>query len=344
MEPTSNERPPDDRAMRKAAALAFESPEQLVELARQHYANNHPNPSRSTCPGRATLRASVFSGGLPGDELSAHMLGCSECFRDYKALLSSYRAHGTEVRPRALRWGELIKSLFARPMPALTAALALLLLLFAGTYLWWGKKPPAGTDAERADTKPASAPLQTPATDGLAQPTNGRAQTEPSPQPPEAAESVSGRTPLSPLVTRRGPARDERTRPREARKPKQPEGPDEGHPSPSPEALGGEEAIEADLSRYEKTRGGGGGTITLRRVRASLTLRLPEGALKGEYKVSLSDAAGRRVRAVSAESQDGRVIRFRLNFATLAVGKYSLELTDVAGNVFGYTLSLQDGQ
>lgn len=340
MEPTSNERAPDDGAMRKAATLAFDSPEQLVELARRHYANRHPNPSRSACPGQATLRASVFSGGLPDDELSGHMLGCSECFRDYEALLNSYRARRTEERPRASSRVGLIKSLFARPALAMAAAFVLLVLFFSGAYLWRGGKSTTGTDAERADTKPSPASPPAPTTNGLTQPLNERAHTEPSPRPPRAPESVTGRVP-SPLVARSEPARDKKARPREARKPRQPEGPDEVHSPPSPDALGSDEALEVDLSRYEKTRGSGGGAITLRRARVSLTLRLPEGALKGRYNVSLSDAAGHRVRAVRAESPDGLVIKLHLNLTTLAAGNYSLELTDAAGNASEYAVSLE---
>jgi len=338
MDPTSNERSSDNEARRKAAALISDSPEQLVALARRHYANSHPNPLRSACPGEATLRASIFSGGLPGDELSAHTLECSECFREYQTILASYRAERSEGRPLASRWGEWLRSFTRRPAPAYGAAFAMLLLLFTGAYLWWGVKSPVSPDAKRAEIKPPSPSSSAPATNGSAPPAaNERAVTIPVPQPPQSPEPTP-RQAASPLVARRAPARREKPRPSEAHNPRRPGSPGGGYPSPTPGSM---EASEVDLSEYERTRGGGGGTITLRRVNASLTLRLPEGARRGRYRVSILDAAGRRLRSVNAESPDGLVLKLRLDLATLAPGRYSLELTDAAGNIFDYAVALE---
>lgn len=336
MDPTSNERNSDNEARRKAAALVSDSPEQLVALARRHYANSHPNPLRSACPGEAVLRASIFSGGLPGDELSAHTLECSECFREYQTILASYRAEGSEGRLLASRWGELVRSLTRWPAPAYAAVFALLLLLFTGVYLWWRVKAPVSPDAERAETKSASPSSPATSTNGSAPPANDRTATIP--QQPQSPEPTPREATMPPLVARRMPVRREKSRLSETHKPQRPGEPGGGYPSPGP---GSVEAFEFNLSEYERTRGGGGGTITLRHVNASLTLRLPEGARRGKYRVSILDAAGRRLRSVNAESPDGLVLKLRLDLATLAPGRYSLELTDAVGDVFDYAVALE---
>lgn len=348
MEPTSNEPGSDNEATRKAAALVFDSPEQLVTLARQHYANSHPNPLREACPGEATLRASVFSGGLPDDELSSHMFECSDCFRDYQHVLASYRAERREKQSALSRLRESISSLARRPAPAF-AALGLLLLLCAAAYLWLAGESRVNPEAERVETHTAPATPPAAPTNDLTPPRHDEAETDATPLP---AKTLEPKRPAAapPLVARREPRRGERARPGEARKPRQTRAQDDGYlPHPSDSHVQGfrraAHPFEVDLSKYERTRGvgGGGGTITLRRVLALLTLRLPPGARRGRYRLRILDAQGQqRLRVYNLETRKEPVLMLHLSLEPLAPGTYSLELTDAAGNVSEYAFTLED--
>lgn len=68
---------------RSSRKIRAHQPEDLVRLARTHFAEDFPNTESEDCPTRSTLSAIIESQALPSDELRTHLTMCSECFRYY---------------------------------------------------------------------------------------------------------------------------------------------------------------------------------------------------------------------------------------------------------------------
>jgi hypothetical protein len=102
-----------------------QQPDDLVRLARIHFAEDFPNTEREDCPARSTLGAIIESKQLPSADVREHLLMCSECFTYYQEELA---------RRRAAKLSGLIGGTTAIRTPKLTPILAgsLATILLAG--------------------------------------------------------------------------------------------------------------------------------------------------------------------------------------------------------------------
>src|SRR6185436_2200019 len=80
-------------------------------------AQANPNPTRAGCPGREVLSALSRKERPIGDPVYEHLLKCSPCYREFRALQQSGAPKRTDPRPRVLWY-----------------AAAALLLVIAGAY------------------------------------------------------------------------------------------------------------------------------------------------------------------------------------------------------------------
>ena len=78
----------------------------------------NPNPTRAGCPGREVLSALSRRERPIGDPAYEHLLKCSPCYREFRALQKSGAPNRTDPRPRVLWY----------------AAAAALVLVIAGAY------------------------------------------------------------------------------------------------------------------------------------------------------------------------------------------------------------------
>ena len=98
-------------------------PDALRELASDYFAEDFPNPDRSDCPAPARLQSLAQTGGLPDDQLRAHLFGCSACFTAYREA----RALRPVAAPQE-SWRDKLATTFAwRPGLAWAGAAVLLL-------------------------------------------------------------------------------------------------------------------------------------------------------------------------------------------------------------------------
>lgn len=98
-------------------------PDRLRELASEYFAEDFPNPDRRACPAPARLQSLAQTGGLPADELRAHLFGCSTCFTAYR---EARALRPVAAPPRT--WRDHLATTFAwRPGLAWAGAAVLLL-------------------------------------------------------------------------------------------------------------------------------------------------------------------------------------------------------------------------
>lgn len=121
-------------------AQAPTEPEQLISLAQAYFAADFPNPERAGCPAPGSLSALARSGRMPDDELQAHLFGCSECFREFRAALSSARPQTAA----AVSWWSRLSSVFTlRPGFALAGVFAVFIGLMIVSLVWRFASRPA---------------------------------------------------------------------------------------------------------------------------------------------------------------------------------------------------------
>ena len=63
--------------------------EQFAELAREYYLEDFPNPQRIDCPQPTVLKNLASSDDLPDEKLHRHLLACSPCLENFRALRQS---------------------------------------------------------------------------------------------------------------------------------------------------------------------------------------------------------------------------------------------------------------
>jgi hypothetical protein len=71
------------------------SEENLLELGRNHFAKDFPNPKRQGCPPRSALRLLAEDPRRANNAALNHVSSCSPCYRDY--------SHFLQVRKKTLR-------------------------------------------------------------------------------------------------------------------------------------------------------------------------------------------------------------------------------------------------
>lgn len=85
----------------------LESPDELIEAAREYFASDFSNPRETSCPAAKRLQAAAQSGSLPSDELRSHLFACSECFKSYRAALVLQRNKASAQISFSARWSNL---------------------------------------------------------------------------------------------------------------------------------------------------------------------------------------------------------------------------------------------
>lgn len=303
MRPASDSQASNQDAARPTGGPAFQSADELVGFAREYFVNDFPNPERRDCdPGR--LKAAIFSGAPPGTDLRAHLFSCSECFREYRSALEAYRAERRQavvIARTGSWWSRLRNSLLLRPLPILAGAVSLLLLIFAGAYLWQRYQTRPSPALARQESEPENSPAENPPTDSP----------PPAPSPSATAQAAQAEPGESPGANGRQTEVVRRPRPS-----------NQGD-------LIATSVVRIDLEDYAATRGGAGGSIeiglTLSRVR--LVLALPEGSAPGMYSVSIVDASGAALVTSRARSGDGKTLTATLDVRRLAPQKYGLRVS-----------------
>jgi hypothetical protein len=293
----------------------FESVDKLNSFAQTYFASDFSNPERRDCPATETLHSLIRSGKLPGDELRAHLFGCSECFSEYQSALAAYRAEtrassSASSPARSESWFDrLSASLKRRPLPVFASVFSFLLITLTGAYLWRAYKTAPAQDyvAHRSDPHPAI--------DSAPDSANQRADERPSqitPSPSPVSEQPSP-FPM-PKSANQQKSSVKPPRPREQK-----------HNELL--AMAAVSPYKLDLNDYAVTRGGDSPRlIRFPRSRQTIFFTLPEGSLAGSYTVSILDANGNPWASTKARSADGKNLRVTLDMQHLTAQKYLLRI------------------
>ncbi|HZW05293.1 MAG TPA: hypothetical protein VFF58_00155 [Candidatus Nitrosotalea sp.] len=105
----------------------------------------NPNPTRAGCPGREVLIAISRRERPIGDPAYEHLLKCSPCYREFRALQQSGLPKRDDARPRAM-W--------------LAASAAALLLMIAGAWFVLSNQRSRPPQEQPGQTAPAAAELR----------------------------------------------------------------------------------------------------------------------------------------------------------------------------------------
>jgi hypothetical protein len=331
MEPsTENENLRDD-AGHVPRGSGFESADELNSFAQTYFASDFSNSERKDCPATETLDSLIRTGKLPGDELRAHLFGCSECFSAYQSALAAHRAEmrasstASSTARRESWFDRLAASLKRHPLPAFASAFVLLLISLAGIYLWQAYKSAPAQEyvARKSDPHPTidstpDSPNQRavePPSQIASSPSPALEQPSPFPTPKSASQQKpSLKTP----------------RPREQK-----------HDEML--AMAAVSPYKLDLNDYAVTRDvDGQRPIRLLRSRRAIFLTLPEGSLAGSYTVSILDTNGAPLASTKARSSDGKSLRVILDMQHLASPNYRLRIARGGEPPDDYPVSIDD--
>jgi hypothetical protein len=307
---------PNDRISGESGQGMIRSPdldstEELVNLARDYFSSDFPNPGRVGCPERDELSVFVQSGRLPDVKLRGHLLGCSECFREYREAMSSRSAEQEEASP-AGRVGLL--SIFAqfikgranqfshifvgRAALIPVGLMSLLAVSIVGAYVWLSQRAPAPSQVKNVPE-----PIVT----------------SQEPRPSEGPEVKPEGTPDAKSPIKQTPAI---IRPRITQE-------------RSPELIV-QAVVKIDLEEQGAIRSSdtvrdvnvagsdNQGIIKLSPVKTRFLFSLPVNSIRGIYNVSIIDAFGKPLVTGRSQSSDGKRLIIGLNLKGLSENKYRL--------------------
>ncbi len=269
------------------------SPDELIQFARDHFANEFPNPTGRDCPNGATLNSLARSGRLPDDQLRAHLFGCSNCFQEYRQALAERRQPLAAIPESS--WPETLRAKIEtaadwfRPKLVWAGAATALLLGFA---IWtvWRAHPGASTPDAAPQILQAQSPSPAPA--------------QPNPIPLEQVARVAEPPAPQPSLS--------------ARRPKV--------------AFAIEATVNIDLNEFIAMRNLETANqvtrkiIQLQAVQTRIKLNLPEGSLAGKYQVSLLDEFDSPLVTKTVTSCKGRQLVSVLDLRRIPTGSYQLSL------------------
>jgi hypothetical protein len=263
--------------------------ELLVKYARAYFSTDFTNPSRLDCPSADALARGIRSAELPGDELRAHLLGCSECFSSYQNLRElSESAALVSSHPS---WLERLVAAWNPRRPAIAISLLVCVVVAAGLLLWRSGVRDAGSDSARNTSAPPASSSSS-RTDG---PADSSTANSPAPE-------------ISP------------TRPGE-REPEQSAG------RPSREVIA-RNVVRIDLREQGLLRGddetGVESSQRLAAKRNRFFVTLPANSPKGVYRVKMLDAYGHELMSKQAVSRLGKTLTIELDMRALPANKYRL--------------------
>jgi len=281
----------------------LKSTEEILSLSRQYQANDFPNPDGVNCPPPGSLRALVLSGKLPGDELRAHLLDCSECFREHHDALLERRA-SAETKP--VSWWARLANFSLQPKLALAGVAFALLMGVVAAAIWYHLR--SASNAEQT------------------------AQRESAVESPQQGNAVkqSGKQP-SPISAPSSPPKQTVDRP-----------PQKSEPPVLNDDASVLIAQAIDLNYYSSVRGSSSSrkSITLKAAKYRLTLSLPAGSDPGEYDIAVTNESGKALRTAKANSKDGQALIVSVDLRGLGdLGKH-LVISPVAGARQEYDLAI----
>ncbi|MGH9846595.1 MAG: hypothetical protein ACREEM_48470 [Blastocatellia bacterium] len=281
--------------------LSEREAEQLIGFAREYFATDFPNPTRTGCPSPAALQSLARSGDLPDDELCDHLFGCSECFRAYRAALEAGRAAAPAVAASGWsEWRERLAAVFALKPAFALAGIVILLAVSGAVWLAWRNEAIPATPHVAQIQPPPSATISSPAAEE--RPSRNEA-------PGERAGKMTSASPR--------PHRPSAT-------------------LPVVEADLDEFVAMRDVtaSRAEAK------AITLRQARVRLKLSLPENSRPSVYRASIVNAVGQPLRTQRAGSADGVNLRLEFDLRKLAAGSYHLRLARQGATPANYPVKI----
>ncbi|MGE3435314.1 MAG: hypothetical protein AB7O81_06625 [Blastocatellales bacterium] len=292
--------------------------DEMVMIARRHYATGFPNPQRRGCPPPGEIVKVAGRGRAPDQSLLAHMFECSECFGEYRQALARYRDE-VAVAPGA-EWKRIASILTSRPV----SAALILLLFFFGAGLILRKLAPDIQKGRIAHSTPfdaqADAQAGVPGEADVGTPPNQNAAPESAEitQPPtrrSAAGRASRASALPELFTVVVDLDEHRVL-RGSQEEKSSGADEKATGKDDEKAAGGLDTKPAE----EKV-------IPLRAARTRLVLRLPETAAAGNYTVSLVDPFDFVLLSRRAVSRDGVKLQVILDLRRVTPEKYRLRLS-----------------
>jgi len=265
----------------------------LIEVARDYFSSDFPNSSRIDCPAQSVLVDVLLSKALPGDELRAHLFGCSECFRDYRRLMVMHR---DTVQQKNLSWWGRISALFRQqPLTAFAGLSVITIGVIAGFIIWQGQRRETPRGVVRNAEQPAAASTST------------------APQAHTTDEETSEGAETFP-AERADAQQASRVRNRSKGRP--------------PKELVASNTITIDLEKNSLLRSSEGAgdeqAIRFPAAHNRLILMLPSNSPRGLYKLSVVDAYGRELSSKRAASADGKTLTTDLDTRALSQNKYRL--------------------
>jgi hypothetical protein len=288
----------------------FGSAEELIDFAQEYFSADFPNPGRVGCLGSERLSAAAGSGDLMNEELRKHLLGCSECYREFRAAMpaassarvaaaTSRRGRPAAAVARFIRdFADAPAHVFAGKGVLLPVGLFTLLIIIAGSYVLLNRRVPAPGVAMNVPAAAVATPEALP---------EQRADVKPESTPADDS-------PAKKALPAKRPNADERR---------------------SPELLA-RAFIKIDLQEQSELRSAEVGTdphstsgtgekvIRLPQLRSRLLLSLPDNSAGGMYNVSIVDAFGRPLDTGRVRSRDGKTLIITLNLTRVPENRYHL--------------------
>jgi hypothetical protein len=165
----------------------LDNPEKLIFVAQKHFATAFPNERREGCPALDVIMA-ARPDRPPGDELSAHLFSCSECFNGYSAAMRDYYLR--TAPDGAPDWRtKLMRALSRWRLPMFVGATASLLLA-AGLLIRWRHQTESPQSSQNRSQPTPLASAEIPLTPVPPAPTVGQPP-DPHPEKPPQAELLA---------------------------------------------------------------------------------------------------------------------------------------------------------
>jgi hypothetical protein len=226
---------------------------------------------------------------MPNEEVRAHLLICSECFRYYQAALSAHR----ELTPVVVSGRNLALAVLRRIAVPVLAGLTILILISA-LVITMRRPGRRDTGTEMAH---ASMGYPTPSTMPTVSHTESSPKKEPTLEQPQSPSTKD----MAASVQRNRPPRL-RTNNR---------------------VIIDLEAITM-LRDGKSTRIA---SIILSATQNQIVIKLPSNSPRGDYEVSLADPFGNTDRSTAGQSENGKTLRTNLNLKDVKPGNYLICVT-----------------
>jgi hypothetical protein len=166
----------------------LDDPEKMILIARNHFATEFPNERRAGCPAH-NLVQQARADQPPNDELSSHLLHCSECFKEYSAAILDYYKRPGAIEA-ARDWRTKLMDVVSKFRLPLFACAAVALSITAGIFIQRRQpKESLQSSQNRSQPAPVASAVNSP-TPRPPAPTTGR-QSDPEIAKPRLAGTLA---------------------------------------------------------------------------------------------------------------------------------------------------------